>query len=169
MMAALANHPNVHQLREYLERMQQGGLHSTSNNDGRAMTPDSSDDEMDVAITPPLDIFEQSDRWVLHLAVPGAKKEDVGVNWDADRSVLSVSGVVYRPGDEEFLKGLISGERHVGLFSREVPLPPMEKGAEAKEEVNSEGITARMEDGVLVITVPKVEKEWQEVKRVEIE
>lgn len=168
MMAALANYPDAQNLREYLERVaqqEQGGPHD----DGRAMTPGSDTDEMDVPITPPLDLFEQPHGWVLHLAVPGAKKENIDVNWDADRSVLSVSGLVYRPGDEEFLKGLIRGERTVGLFAREVPLPPMEKGAEAKEEVDSDAIAARMEDGVLIITVPKVERDWQEVKRVEIE
>lgn len=167
LMAALANHPAAQQVREYIERMQQGN--TTNNNDNRAMTPGSSDDEdgMDNSFSPPLDLFELPDRWVLHLAVPGAKKEDVGVNWDGDRSTLGVSGVVYRPGDEQFLQGLVSGERSVGLFSREVRLPPAEK--ETKEEVNADGIEAKMEEGVLVITVPKVEKDWTEVKRVEIQ
>lgn len=166
LMAALANHPAAQQVREYIERMQQG---TTNNEDNRAMTPGSSDDEdgMGASFSPPLDLFELADRWVLHLAVPGAKKEDVGVNWDGDRSILGINGVVYRPGDEQFLQGLVSGERSVGLFSREVRLPPAEK--RTKEEVNSDGIEAKMEEGVLVITVPKVEKDWTEVKRVEIQ
>lgn len=129
---------------------------------------------MDATITPPLDLFNQPDRWVLHLAMPGAKKEDTAVNWDADRSVLSISGVVYRPGDEEFQKALVTGERRVGLFSREVRLPPAgaalgETGEASKEEVDAEGILAKMEDGILIVTVPKVEKDWTDVKRVEIE
>lgn len=163
MMGALANHPYAHNLRQFLEQQQQQ-QDANNNNVDREGTPDS---DMDVSITPPLDLFDHPDRWVLHIAVPGAKKEDVGVNWDADRSVLSVSGVVYRPGDEEFQKGLLSAERSVGLFSREVTLPPAEK-SESKEEVDSEGILAKMEDGVLIVTVPKVEKDWTEVKRVEI-
>ena len=88
---------------------------------------------------------------MLHIAVPGAKKEDVGVNWDADKGILSVSGVVYRPGDEAFLQGLVSGERKVGLFSREINLPPPGTEKAEKEDVDSEGITARMEDGVLML------------------
>lgn len=106
--------------------------------------------------------------------MPGAKKEDTGVNWDADRSLLTVSGVVYRPGDEEFLKALVSGERRVGLCSREVRLPPVgaafgETGEASKEEVDADGIVAKMEDGILIVTVPKIEKSWTDVKRVEIE
>lgn len=171
MMGALAGHPYAQQLREYLER---AGGHNERGAAGEASSDDDVDEMVDGSITPPLDLFEQADRWVLHLAVPGAKKEDVGVHWDADRSVLGISGVVHRPGDEEFLRGLVgAGERRVGLFSREVRLPPVTAGEHAgpgaKEEVDSEGITARMEDGVLIVTVPKVERDWTEVKRVEIE
>jgi len=103
---------------------------------------------------------------VLHIALPGAQKEDVGVNWDAEKSELNVAGVVYRHGDEEFLKTLSTGERKVGVFERNVKLPP---GAEEKEEVDGDAITAKLEDGVLVVTVPKVEKDWTEVKKVDIE
>lgn len=170
LLGALANHPAGQQVREYIERLQQGDQTAAGgNNEHRDMTCGSSADEdgMEASFSPPLDLFELADRWVLHLAVPGAKKEDVGVNWVADRSVLSISGVVYRPGDEQFLQGLFSGERSVGLFSREVRLPPVDK--KAKEDVDSDGIEAKMEEGVLVITVPKLEKDYVEVKRVNIQ
>jgi HSP20 family protein len=103
---------------------------------------------------------------VLHVALPGAKKEDVGVNFDSDKGELNVAGVVYRHGDEEFLKTLSQSERKVGVFERTVKLPPV---GEEKEEVDGDAITAKMEDGVLIVTVPKVEKEWTEVKKVDIE
>jgi len=109
----------------------------------------------------------------LHVALPGAKKEDVGVNWDVEKSELNVAGVVYRGGDEEFLKGMVSGERRVGVFERAVGLPPAAEAREKKDEVEIDGdnITAKLEDGVLVVMVPKIEKEkeWTEVKKVDIE
>ncbi|KAK1726281.1 HSP20-like chaperone, partial [Colletotrichum acutatum] len=111
--------------------------------------------DIDSAFTPPVDIFSTDRAYVLHFALPGAKKEDVGVNWDADKGELRVAGVVYRPGDEEFLATLASGERRIGMFSRSVPLPP-------REEIDALAITAKMEDGILVVTVPKIEKEWTE-------
>ena len=81
--------------------------------------------------------------------------------------------MVYRPGGEEFLKGLVSGERRMGLFERKVMLPPFGGGSRdaegEKEEVDADNITARMEDGILIVVVPKVEKEWTEVKKVDIE
>jgi HSP20 family protein len=68
---------------------------------------------------------------------------------------------------------LVQGERRVGEFAREVRLPPKtwaavdENGRE--DEIDADGITAKMEDGVLVVTVPKVEKEWTEIRKVDIE
>lgn len=56
--------------------------------------------------TPEVDVFDTADSFVVHISLPGAKKEDVGVNWDAEKSELSIAGVVYRPGDEELLSTL---------------------------------------------------------------
>ncbi|PKS12046.1 hypothetical protein jhhlp_001342 [Lomentospora prolificans] len=117
--------------------------------------------------TPPLDVFENEREYVLHLAVPGAKKEDVHVHWNADKSHIDISGIIHRPGDEEFLRGLVSSERRVGYFERTVKLPP--EDCESNDEVDGLGISAKMEDGVLIVVVPKSEKEWTEVHKVDIE
>lgn len=126
--------------------------------------------DADSTFTPPIDVFSTETAFILHVSLPGAKKEDVGVNWDAEKGVLNLAGVVYRQGDEAFLKSLSQSERKVGVFERTVKLPPGTGSAEKeKEEVDGDGITAKLEDGVLVVTVPKVEKEWTEVKRVDIQ
>lgn len=114
--------------------------------------------------TPPADIFDTTDAYIVHISLPGAKKEDVGVNWDADKSELNVAGVIYRPGDEEFLKTLALDERKVGVFDRKVKL-----GSKANPaNVDSDAISAKMEDGVLLVTIPKTE-EFVDVKKVDIE
>lgn len=117
---------------------------------------------------PPVDIFSTPSAYILHVAIPGAKKEDVGVNWDAEKGELNVLGVVYRQGDEALLQSLTKAERKVGVFERALKLPPV---GDEKVDIHKEGIVARLEDGVLYITVPKVEKdkEWTEVKRIEID
>lgn len=115
--------------------------------------------------TPSVDVFDTEDAYVLHFSIPGAKKEDVGVNWDADKSELSVAGVIYRPGDEDFLKTLAMNEREVGVFERKVRLGS--RASPALVEVDD--ISAKMEDGVLIVTVPKTDREYVDVKKVEIE
>ena len=114
---------------------------------------------------PEADVFDTEDSYVIHINLPGAKKEDVGVNWDAEKSELNVAGVIYRPGDEEFLKTLALDERKVGAFERKIRL-----GSRANPAaVDVEGITAKLEDGVLRVTVPKMNGEFVEVKKVDVE
>ena len=115
--------------------------------------------------TPPADVFDTEDAYVIHISLPGAKKEDVGVNYDADRSELSVAGVIYRPGSEEFLKTLAMDEREVGVFERKVRL-----GSRARPAmVEIDDISAKMEDGVLIVRVPKLDSEYVDIKKVDIE
>lgn len=155
-MQALASHPAAQALRNYFEP-------GTAPHDEEAERSGEQND----AFVPPVDIFSTEKAYVLHISLPGAVKEDVGVNWDADKSQLNVAGVVYRPGNEEFLQSLTSSERKVGMFERSIKLPPAE--STEKEEVDGFGITAKMENGVLIVTVPKAEKEWTEIHKIDIQ
>jgi len=159
----LSAHPLAQAFRSYAE---QAAGNATGNRSGETLVPDENENEAENSFTPPIDVFSTPTSYILHVALPGAKKEDVGVNWDAEKGILNLAGVVYRQGDETFLKTLTQGERKVGVFERTVKLPP---GEEEKEEVDGDAITAKLEDGVLIVTVPKMEKEWTEVKRVDIE
>lgn len=114
---------------------------------------------------PEVDVFDTESSFVVHVSLPGVKKEDAGVNWDAEKSELSIAGVVYRPGDEEFLKTLALDERKVGAFERKVRLGSRANPA----QVDVDGITARLEDGVLRVDVPKLDAGYVEIKKVDIE
>lgn len=114
---------------------------------------------------PEADVFDTEDSYVIHVSLPGAKKEDVGVNWDAEKSELNIAGVIYRPGDEEFLKTLALDERKVGAFERKIRLGSRANPA----QVDVEGITAKLEDGVLRVVVPRLNGEFVEIKKVDVE
>lgn len=130
-----------------------------SNSDNETATKENED------FSPEADIFDTPSAYIIHVSLPGAKKEDVGVNWDADRSELSVAGVIYRPGDEEFLKTLASGERKVGPFERKIRLGSRASPA----HVDADSITARLEDGVLRIEARKEEEGFVEIRKVDIQ
>ncbi len=115
--------------------------------------------------TPTADVFDTEDAYIIHVALPGAKKEDVGVNWDADKSELSIAGVVYRPGDEDFLKTLAMAERKVGVFERKIRLGSRASPA----QVDTDSISAKMEDGVLIVSIPKLDREYVGLQEVDIE
>lgn len=114
----------------------------------------------DVDFEPRTDIFENSNQYTIHLSLPGAKKSDVGVDWDGEQSALRIAGVVHRPGvDEEMMRQLsVDGrKRETGVFEKNIRLGTKRDPA----SIDVPGITAKMVDGVLVIVVPKVEKHFE--------
>lgn len=115
--------------------------------------------------SPEVDVFDTADSFVVHVSLPGAKKEDVGVNWDVEKSELNIAGVIYRPGDEELLKSLALDERKVGAFERKVRLGSRANPA----QVDVDGISAKLEDGILRVDVPKLDSGYVEIKKVDIE
>ncbi|KAK8125314.1 HSP20-like chaperone [Apiospora kogelbergensis] len=157
IMHALSSHPLAQGLRDYVEK-------ACTNLQG----PQENQGQQNGSFVPPLDLFTTEKAYVIHISLPGAVKEDVGVNWDAEKGLLNVAGVVYRPGNEEFIQCLTTSERRVGMFERSIKLPPAE--VDDKGDIDAFGITARMDNGILIITIPKMEKEtWTEIHKVDVE
>jgi len=91
---------------------------------------------------PAVDVTEDAQAYRVALELPGVKAADVKVEVDGNR--LTVSGEKKLEVDTP-----TRSERRYGSFSRVFTLP---------ETVDTSGIDARSQDGVLTITLPKVEK-----------
>ncbi|KFY59944.1 hypothetical protein V496_05485 [Pseudogymnoascus sp. VKM F-4515 (FW-2607)] len=163
---SLASHPIAEALRTCVDDAARAGNSADPNTAPAEEDARAAADESD-AFAPAVDTFSTPTEYVLHVALPGARKEDVGVNWDAEKGELNIAGVVYRAGDEEFIASLKTGERRVGVFERSVKLP---LEGDEKVEVDENEISAKLEDGVLVVRIGKVVKEeaWTDLKRVEV-
>ncbi|KAL7628644.1 hypothetical protein AAE478_000159 [Parahypoxylon ruwenzoriense] len=151
LMNSFANHPFAQALRDYVDQ-------------ARTNRSNESNEQQDDTFVPPVDVFNTEGAYVLHVSLPGALKEDVGVSWDGEK--VNIAGVVHRPGNEEFLQSLVSSERTIGMFERSIKLPPA--GGDDKE-IDGLNITAKMENGILIVTVPKTEKDWTEIHKVDIQ
>lgn len=115
--------------------------------------------------TPSVDVFDLEDKYMVHASLPGAKKNDLSIDWDEEESILRLAGVVYRPGiNEDLHQALVMAERarEIGVFEREIRLGTRESPAVVAEE----GITAHLVDGVLSVVLPKMVKEPQPKKKV---
>ena len=95
---------------------------------------------------PAVDIFEDKDNYVVKAELPGMKKEDIDVSLH-DGS-LSISGE--RKNEDKWEDAEVyRAERFFGRFQRTVALPaPVESG----------GIKAQYQDGILTVTLPKAEE-----------
>lgn len=102
--------------------------------------------EGEAAWSPRVDVRETDNEYTLHLDVPGVKKEDFTI--DYHDGTLSVSGE-RRVEDRQEGESLVRVERAYGSFYRSFALP---------KAIDQEHISARCEDGVLSIRVPKAEE-----------
>ena len=101
--------------------------------------------ETDTAYVPDVDISENEDCIRLRADMPGVDGKDVEVT--VENNVLTVEGRarVEAPAGYE----LVGREYGVGKYRRNFTL---------SNDVNSEGIKARVEHGVLEVTIPKREE-----------
>jgi HSP20 family protein len=96
--------------------------------------------------SPPVDIYENQDNIVLKAELPGMKKEDVSI--EVKDNVLTLKGE--RKQEQETKKeNYYRIERAYGKFSRSFTLP---------STVKVDDVKATYKDGVLEITLPKVEE-----------
>jgi len=96
--------------------------------------------------TPPMDLLETESHFVLRADLPGMTESDVAI--ELEDNVLTVSGE-RKTEHEDKREGFYRVERSFGRFSRSLTLP---KG------IDPEAVTARFENGVLEVRVPKPEE-----------
>jgi HSP20 family protein len=96
-----------------------------------------------------VDLHETENGYELTTALPGVKPENIEIN--VDRDLVTLRGRTEQ--NEERQQGnYIYRERHSGAYQRSIRLP---------EPVNSEQVEATMEDGVLKVTLPRLQQTVQ--------
>ncbi|MES3024236.1 MAG: Hsp20/alpha crystallin family protein [Pseudomonadota bacterium] len=106
--------------------------------------------------SPRLNITEDENAFEVQAEMPGVKKEDIKVAIDGQR--VTLEGESKREDAQREGEQLVYAERSVRKFTRSFMLPT---------EVDDAGAQARLEDGVLKLTLPK--KQGSEAKRITIQ
>ena len=96
---------------------------------------------------PDTDLVETYDNIIVHTNLPGIKKEDITLDLTEDKLTIRVMGYTKAPM-EEGAQIKQKGRKH-GRIKRVVKLP---------EKITVNAATAKLEDGVLTVTMPKAEK-----------
>ncbi len=93
-----------------------------------------------------VDLSEKEDHYVISAEVPGVKSEDLNVTVENDTLTISAEKRDEYEGNEG---GVLRRERSYGRISRSFQLG---------NQVDAEKIEAEYKDGVLTVTLPKLEK-----------
>jgi len=108
------------------------------------------------AWVPPVDIFEEADFIRLVAELPGVKPEEVRIS--VEGNLLTIKGTKEQVAEEKAEK-VRRYERTYGAFERTFTLPAT---------VAAEKIKATYENGVLTLTLPKVETAKPHLIKVEV-
>lgn len=95
---------------------------------------------------PPVDVLEEKDVVRIAAELPGVKAGDVKISME--NNVLTIRGEK-RQTAEEKTERVHRYERCYGVFERSFTVPTT---------IDADGIKAAYEDGVLTVTLPKVER-----------
>ena len=113
--------------------------------------------------TPRMNIMETKDNYKLELCIPGLTKEDVKLSIDAEGNLV-VEMVKENKSEKKENKDEMRYLRHefsVEHFRQTVMLP---------EDIHKEQISAKVENGILDIVIPKVtnEEKKQAMQTIEV-
>jgi HSP20 family protein len=97
-----------------------------------------------VGWSPPVDIEEQDNAYVIEAELPGVKKDDVNIELVSNE--LMITGDIKEREREGILR---KRTRRIGRFEYRVRLP---------EQVDPDNVEAKLKDGVLSVRVPKHEQ-----------
>ncbi|MFH0983092.1 MAG: Hsp20/alpha crystallin family protein [Planctomycetota bacterium] len=120
------------EMNHMFDRLWHGGL-TTGPFDGNAWAPT-------------FDVLDEDERVMIVAEVAGMEAADIELSFQGDR--LTVKGHRPSPWPEEAAKKLLRRERRYGSFSRTIELPP---------GIDADKISATVRQGVLTVTLPKVE------------
>lgn len=98
------------------------------------------------AVVPAMDVAERDKEYVVKVELPGVKKDDIDIT--VQNGLLTISAESKQKSEEKEKGRIIRQERRYGKYVRHLRLD---------NDVDEGNVRARYEDGMLELTLPKVE------------
>ena len=104
----------------------------------------------------PTDILDKGDHYLLEAELPGFDRSDIDIDIEGDQLVIKAS---HETKNEEETKGYLHRERRFGTFTRRFDI----------NGIDVEKIQAAYENGLLRLTLPKLEEKKAGSKKIAIQ
>lgn len=101
--------------------------------------------------TPAINVAESENDYRIELAAPGMNKEDFNIRLDADNDL-----VIKMEKKTESKEGDNPKDEKVRYIRREFSYSKFQQTMILPEDVDCKAITAKMENGILTVTLPKI-------------
>ena len=108
---------------------------------------------------PAINVKENDKEYDVEVAAPGARKEDFNVNLDNDGNLVIKMEHKDEKKDENKKEHYLRREFSYSNYEQALTLP---------EDVEKDKIEAKVNNGVLHITLPRTQKAEKETKRIEV-
>lgn len=108
-------------------------------------------------LMPALNLFKEDSNLVVEMALPGVDKKDLNI--ETTRDTLTVSGETRLENRQEKDK-VFQTELYRGRFRRMISLP---------SEIVTDKVTAKLDNGILRITMPMANPESMQAKSISVE
>lgn len=110
------------------------------------------------SFSPRMNVSENEEKYEIEVELPGIKREDINISVSEDRQ-LTIQGE-HRHDIDKQDRHFHRVERSYGTFRRSLSLP---------RDVNADAINARMNDGILVLTLPKSPEAQERSRRINVD
>ncbi|MDD6553641.1 MAG: Hsp20/alpha crystallin family protein [Prevotellaceae bacterium] len=111
------------------------------------------------ATAPAINVKENADAYDVELAAPGTTKEDFKVNVDNDGNLIIKMEHKENKKDENKKEHYLRREFSYSNYEQALSLP---------DDVEKDNIAAKVENGVLHVTLPRTHKAEKETKKIEV-
>lgn len=132
-----------------INRLMENALSNHSRTDNSSLA--------NVSWVPSVDIRETEHEFLIHADLPGVHKDDIHINME--KNVLTIKGERKSENKTEE-NGFRRVERTYGSFGRCFTLP---------DTADNENIKAKMKDGVLDVSIPKVKAGQKQKIKIDVE
>ena len=104
-----------------------------------------------------IDVTENDKDYEVRAEIPGAKKEDIRIS--VDGNFVSISAEAKKEKEEKSKGGRV--------LMRETSYGAVSRGFSLDCEIDDKGVVAKLEDGILKLTLPK--REGARARRIEVQ
>lgn len=115
-----------------------------------------------------VDVVRTDEEFIIHALVPGVQLEDLDIAVEEDNDIVTIQGKRLRPAETRNAKDSSKKNEDLDYVRQELAWGPFYRQIILPQEVNVNGVEARLNKGVLTIKLPLLKIDGKGKKKITI-